>query len=363
MLEIVREICALQPRYSSSNTPAMRRRGQLIREDLKNAVHSYQELLSASLGEYGSDFGVEAKDGIGRKTEAPWVRFFSKRMSPNPRSGFYCVVHFSADGSAFWITVGCGSTVWSGEDLRPISAAELFKRTEWARGAIKEQFGTLEPLVDEIKLGAKASLPRTFERATVVAKKLSPHTASIEEVESALVAAARMLKAIYDRQSVGGDLTPREVDEAAIVALSRPQVAYRQGQGFALSHEQRRAVELRAMQLAIQWLENEGFEVEDTSAKASFDLLATSPSKTLKVEVKGTTSPEGRDIMMTRNEVELHRAEKGDTALIVVSGIKLCVDDGKTTASSGRLEPWIGWDIDQWQIEPLSFKLSRKETN
>src|SRR5690606_22677796 len=113
----------LQPEYRPENTPEMQRRGELVRTALAAQVRGLAPMLTPLMGEFGDDFGVDASDGIGRKTEAPWVRFYSKRMSPSPRDGFYCVIHFAADGQAYWVTVGCGSTVWNGGDLRALPDA------------------------------------------------------------------------------------------------------------------------------------------------------------------------------------------------------------------------------------------------
>jgi hypothetical protein len=110
MKAAIRRICELQPEYSADNTPAMQERGRLLREDLVSQLRALEEPLSAALGRFGGDFSVDASDGIGRKTELPWVRFCSRGMSPRPTEGFYSVLHFSTDGSAVHVTVGCGSS-------------------------------------------------------------------------------------------------------------------------------------------------------------------------------------------------------------------------------------------------------------
>ena len=62
---------------------------------------------------------------------------------------------------------------------------------------------------------------------------------------------------------------------------------------------------------------------------------------------------------MTRNEVEVHRAEKGKTALFIVSSIKLVDQDGQRIAIKGNLEKFIGWDVDDWTLQPSTFRVSR----
>ncbi len=62
---------------------------------------------------------------------------------------------------------------------------------------------------------------------------------------------------------------------------------------------------------------------------------------------------------MTSNEVDLHRSEKGHTALIIVSSIKLSRDCEVPTASGGQVEPHLRWDIDLWVSEPMAFKVAK----
>ena len=61
----------------------------------------------------------------------------------------------------------------------------------------------------------------------------------------------------------------------------------------------------------------------------------------LMVEVKGTISHNPSAILMTGNEVKLHRDNKGHTALAIVSAIKL--QKGSTPeAPDGNIEISIG---------------------
>lgn len=145
MQTILAQICALQPLYSSSNTPEMQQRGRLVRSDLVSALRDRLQAMQSAFDPVFDDLEVEASDGIGRKTEAPWARVFSKAMSPNPRTGFYLVIHFAADGSAVFFTIGCGSTIWSGGDLRPVSDEELARRTSWARAVVEQRWALLRP--------------------------------------------------------------------------------------------------------------------------------------------------------------------------------------------------------------------------
>lgn len=355
---VLSRICDLQPKYSSDNTPSMQERGQLIRVDLANQLRNRLPALSAAFDSVFDDLAVEGSDGIGRKTEAPWVRLYSRAMSPNARQGFYLVIHFAADGGAVYVTVGCGSTIWGGGDLRQIPDHELSSRTAWARGVISQRWGGLEPFSDEIRLGAKAPLPRTFEKATAVAKRVPVDQLGQVDLDGLLYAAAERLNAVYLAQLGGRDVSPGDQDSEAIIAIAKPLRRGR-SQGRGLSGEERKVVELRAMKLAIESLNEAGYTCRDTSATESFDLVASQGGKELKIEVKGTTSDLCDSILMTRNEVDLHRREKGATGLVIVSRIRLVRDGGSVYAQGGDVEVLLGWDIDAWVSEPVAFQVRR----
>jgi len=359
MHEILTRICNLQSQYSSTNTPQMQERGSLIRSSLTKVILGQLPVLQKAFDNVFDDLDVVGSDGIGRKTEAPWVRLFSKTMSPNPREGFYVVIHFSADGSAVFITIGCGSTVWSGGDLRPVSDDELSRRTSWARSVIEHRWKTVAPFVDEIALGAKAPLPRTFEKATAVAIRIPVDKLGTADLNGIIYSACERLGEIYLAQLDQRDVSQGDQDANDVAAIARPLKAARNRQGMGLTGPERKAVELRAMLLATEYLNANGYQCKDTSSTESFDLLATLAGSSIKVEVKGTTSDLCDSVMMTKNEVDLHKSEKGKTGLIIVSKIKLNRTAVEPTATGGYVEPLLGWDIDQWLTEPIAFQVSR----
>ena len=353
-------ICELQPSYSSANSPAMRERGDLIRTALAEHLRNRIPQLRGAFDPVFDDIEVSASDGIGRKTEAPWVRLSSKAMSPNPREGFYVVIHFAADGSAVFVTVGCGSTVLRGGDLRPVSDKDLETRTSWARSTITERWGALTPFEGTMNLGAKADLPRTFEKATALAWRIPVTELASINLDQALFTAAERLNTIYKAQQERRDVSPGEVLTEEIALLSRPTRNRKKGQGIGLSAAERRTVELQAMDLATSLLSGLGYTCKDVSNNESFDILAMSDMESIKVEVKGTTSDVCESILMTRNEVDLHRREKGTTCLIVVSKIKLNRSGTYPSANGGQAELHMKWDIDQWIAQPVAFQITRK---
>ena len=121
----------------------------------------------------------------------------------------------------------------------------------------------------------------------------------------------------------------------------------------------RKAVELRAMEVAIARLGGAWDHVIDVSATESFDLLCRSANKTLHVEVKGTTG-DGDTIMLTRNEVLHARNQHTQVALYVVSGIDLALTGGISIASGGTLTCYEPWKVDDFALLPLSFQCHLK---
>jgi hypothetical protein len=321
----------------------MQERGRLIRHTLPNEFKSMSAELRAALGpRFGAEFDVSESDGIGRKTEAPWVRIFATSMSPRPTAGWYVVVHFAADGSAVFVTVGCGSTVWSNGSLTRESPAKLAERTGWARSVVRDEFGTVAPFEDKINLGAKAPLPATFEQATALARRIPVDELDEARFRELLVLATQRLRCVYEAQHLGRDLPAAAAVDIMVEALVAPVRVGSAGQGFWLTAAERRAVEGQAMLLAKAWLESNGYSVKDVSAKSSFDFEASKNGQTIKVEVKGTTNESGDAVLMTHNAVDLHRSQKGQTALFVVSQIKLSDRDGRPIAHGGKVQAELG---------------------
>jgi hypothetical protein len=268
----------------------MQERGSLIRTALPRELRNRLVELRPAFDPLFDDLDVEGSDGIGRKTEAPWVRLYSKTMSPTPREGFYFVIHFTADGTACFFTIGCGSTVWRGGDLRPISDIQLQERTSWGRKVIEQRWGVLAPFSDTIALGARASLPRTFEKATVIAQRIPVTRIDAINLDELLFFAAERLSEIYLAQINQRDVAPADQDRRDLDAIIKPLRKRTRAQGMGLTAPERKAVELRAMLLATQFLQSNGFDCEDKSAAESFDILARRNGQSWKIEVKGTTS-------------------------------------------------------------------------
>lgn len=127
-------------------------------------------------------------------------------------------------------------------------------------------------------------------------------------------------------------------------------------QGFGLSPAARRAVEARAMDVATQFYEHNGWTVVDVSNARSYDLVCSRGGQELHVEVKGTTG-QGEKVLLPRNEVTHARKHYPNVALFIVYGIKLSKGP-PPVATGGEARVLSPWDIDAGKLEPLAFSYS-----
>jgi hypothetical protein len=362
MIPQIQRIAQLQLAYSSSNTPAMQERGFIIRQDLPELLRQHIRAFKANSGRFADDLAIKGRDGMGRKTEAPLVRLYSESLSPSATIGFYVVIHFALDGQTFFVTVGCGSSKWNSErgDLTPYSDKELAKKVAWAKNVLRSAGKDTSEFPDQIAIGSSRRLPKSFEKATVLAKALDPKTTDVIELVGTICKALQILSVIYEAYSQRADMPTSEAIEMDLQSAIDPApISTGNRQGYGLTPRERRAVELHAMGITRQHLEGLGYRVTDTSAHNPFDFLAASSDRTIKVEVKGTSSVDVDAILMTSNEVDLHTREAGQTALAIVSGIVLVRSDDDVRCLGGTLEFHLPWDISRWTLIPKAFAVGR----
>ena len=362
MIKEIQEIAELQLRYSSENTPEMVRRGTVIRTELPLALRSHWHEYTQAISKYSHDLSIEGSDGIGRKTQAPWVRIFSKELSPSATTGFYLVIHFSTNGKYFFITLGCGASKWDSDkgDLVKYSDLEISEKVNWARGVLHKEGLDYSDFSDQIDIGSNHSLPKSFEKATIICKTYDVSTAKESDVSSAIANALSLLSRIYDYCSELNDLSLSDIANADLDTTINPtKKNLNRRPGYGLIAPERKAVELRAMEVAREYLHSLGYKTKDTSANNPFDFIAEKDNEKIKVEVKGTTSSIVDSIMMTSNEVELHKKEAGSTALAIVSGIKFIERGLNAVCIGGTIEYVYPWDIGAWSLEPKAFLVIR----
>ena len=125
------------------------------------------------------------------------------------------------------------------------------------------------------------------------------------------------------------------------------------GQGRGLSGAERRLVENAAMHRAKQWLKEKGFEFQDVHATESCDFRGQLRGVEWVIEVKGTTGGP-RSIILTANEVDLHRRSHPRNALLIVHGIQLSKD--RSEASGGDLIALEPWTLKESCLTPICYE-------
>jgi hypothetical protein len=354
----LQEILDLQHRYTSDNSEEMKARGLLIRKSVPDEIRPLAKQISDAMGTSISDLLIEGRDATGLKSEVPWVRVASHIASPRATTGWYVVYLFRREGAGAYLVLAHGSTTPQAGAFVPRSDIELADLMRWGRDALKDDFASLPGLLHEISLATKQAVPKAYEKSSLAALYYpSGAIPDDEHLKLDLLTMTRLLGKIYEADRLGRtphSHPPEQKDlETAISQVIQPNKPSG-GLRFILTAEQRKAVELHAMNLAVEHLRKLGFSVKDVSAKESFDLLATSSSQVITVEVKGTTGLPG-SIALTANEVTTHQIAYPNNALVVVHGIELHELAGKSVASGGQLMEFRPWLIDTEQLRAIAF--------
>ena len=360
--DTLEEILQLQDYWSSKNTDEMLQRGNLIRKEGPAFLRTLKPRLAAALGPGGADLIIEGRDGTGRKTEIPWIRFGSKSRSPGAQDGWYCVFLFHARGEGVYLSLMHGSTQFINGEYVPRSDQELRRHVMWARQLLANDLEAGYETVLDIDLGTSRKLGLAYQKSSATAlwhgRGQIPED---DELTEEIASFAALLRKIYDAGDLGrapGATAPEVTAcETARASIARPatDTASRKGQGFGLSAAERSIVERHAMERAEKLLRSEGYNVRDVSRTHPFDFIAHNEAEELIVEVKGTTSELGT-IILTANEVDTHRKRFPQNMLIVVHTIELDRSSAKPVASGGYVEVIRPWRPLENDLKPLSFR-------
>ncbi|MFF3067169.1 MrcB family domain-containing protein [Kitasatospora sp. NPDC057936] len=358
------EVLDLQRVWSAQNTTEMKRRGVVVRKELSAQLAAHVEAIAETLGTPVEDVGIEGRDGTGLKTEIPWTRVFSQDRSPSATTGWYIVYLFSSSGDRVYLSLNQGTTVWTGTDFAPRKPEELRARVVWARPLIAASASARNDLVQNIDLQARKShLGAGYEAGNVVAiEYLRDRIPDQETLIADVLFMTSLLAEVYRGEAtalhIPGEAAPEVLETVEVAARAagrrtRPSKGAR-GQGFRLTVDERRAVELRAVRMATDYFEAQGWEVKDVGAKESFDLLLSRGEERLHAEVKGTTS-EGGQVVLTRAEVERQRALAPHNALVVVHSIDLDRTSALAVATGGVLSCTSPWTIEENDLTVVSY--------
>jgi hypothetical protein len=365
----IREVLDLQKEYTFKNTPAMKRRGKLIREEIAESLNANLDRFKSKYEIRIDDLWVQGKDGDGNKSEIPWVRLGSKELSPSATVGWYVVFLFSAEGSNCYLSLGHASTTYDGNSterryqkaLTPKVAAGLMK---WGREKLQLDQLNAPRLKFSRDLEAKGDLADAYDRTSLCGFEYQKdNIPTDEQILSDVEFLLALLSKIYLLQetdaTIPGNLSPEHQEAIAVIAqsagknLTGPR---RQGRS-QLPQAHKKAIEERAVEVALQYLQKKGFtNLKDVGKNRSYDISAKLDGVDFYIEVKGTISL-GEKVVLTRNEVLLHRQEHPNNALIVVSQIDLDRSE-PPTAKGGKVLFISPWEIVDRDLEPLGYEYS-----
>jgi hypothetical protein len=110
------------------------------------------------------------------------------------------------------------------------------------------------------------------------------------------------------------------------------------------------AIEVHAVNVATDHLEQQGYVVADVGATESWDLTVTKAGCERHIEVKGSTRPRMK-VSLTANEVT-HSKDFSRTDLVVVDDIDI---DPGNHCSGGRLCVWSSWTAEDQDLTPTAY--------
>jgi hypothetical protein len=304
------------------------------------------------MGSPYDDIAVEGKDGVGLKTDVPWCRFYSKSKSDSATRGWYCVYLFPTDGKGVYLCLAHGSSRLENGSFVPRDNNELKLLTDWGKLVVKYLVSEDSSITPAINLHSNLRLANSYEKSIVAAKYYSVDSfPSDSAFTKDALSFAKLLQKIYYNEDMGR--APDQPD-AIVSHVEAASSSRRKGQGFNLTGPQRKEVELRAMDVAKEYLLDQEYTVSDVSMSQSCDFLASKAGVDTPVEVKGTTSSLG-SIVLTFNEVELHKESFPNNMLIVVTDINLDKSE-PPAATGGTMHLFSPWEIDLGALKPISYE-------
>ena len=340
----------------------MQARGDLIRNDIPRQLRSAVDEGKIPNASLIKDYFIEGSDGKGNKNYVPWVRFASESLSPSARIGWYITFLFSSDGSSVWLVIAHAS---SSEGGKAISKEVRQKLKEWGLSKLPSPKVIDTNLSSSIDLNADGpGLGDIFESTSLFGFQFKKNEVPTDyEILSKVNVLIPHLKTLYDAElsdptMPSAEPTEIKAAEEAIdeIAGKIPKVRKYSGQGIRGTYKENKAVERRAVDLAISYFRstNNWESIKDTGDKESYDLLLTNKSKKMYVEVKGTQSS-GDKVFLSKNEVIVQKKFYPNNALVIISGIKLEKGE-EPKASGGSIKVISPWKIMNNHLTAMAFE-------
>jgi hypothetical protein len=210
-------------------------------------------------------------------------------------------------------------------------------------------------------LEAKGNLAEAYDRTSLCGFEYRKEKIPTDEqIYSDVEFLLGLLSKIYLLQetdaTIPGSESPEHQDAVAAItqAAGRDLTGPRRQGRSRLPQEHKKVIEEHAVEVAMKLLEKKGFtNVKDVGKNHSYDIAAKLDGIDFYIEVKGTISL-GEKVVLTKNEVLLHRQEHPNNALIVVSQIDL--DRSEPPSATGGNVLFISpWTIEDADLEALGY--------
>ncbi len=352
MRELFEQVLDLQTQHSAENTPEMAARGNLIRSAIPEEIRRWPAAQPLAAAPFMGELKVQGRDGTTNKAFVPWIRVFSPELSRTAQRGWYVVYLFRQDGEGVALCICHGSTKLTDGSYKPRKDSEATSLMRWGRGLIGIQ-AAANGMRTGVDLGSAETLSRAYENTVAFSQSYARDAIPSDAVlASDLERAVALLGVLYRAQTLGAapGSEPPELEELEqLTRLGSRAVA--RGQGFGLNAAERAAVEQHAMAMAMDRLTADGFvNIRDVHKTHSCDFIAKRDGTEYIIEVKGTTSSLGK-VILTANEVALHKGRHPANVLVVVHNIEL----RGTHASGGTVHVLDPFVVDDCALAPLSY--------
>ncbi len=358
------KILALQQHYAPRGSVATTERNRLVQEVIPVSL---RQALRGRTHAIGNEFlHIYGSGAAGLNAKVPWVLVSDNRFTTSAQDGWYLVLLFSEDGSGLDLSLNKNSTVptpnpsgkWAAD---PLPDYVMKRDRDWALSLLEDQLqATPLELRKTIDLHTTAGPGRAYEKTHVVGRHY-PRSALPEEDElvSDLAVMSGFLAIIYNSLSGDSGISERPVSsstEGAAMSSDRAGVLSTSGEpGRQSNTPVKLATEKHAVEMATEYLEGKGYQVEDVGAVKSYDLRATRGDEILCVEVKGSVERRS-SVSLTYNEVQVARNAK-HTLLIVVDQITWKhASNGGIETFDGNLRKWWGWKADEDLLTPTEYR-------
>jgi len=362
--EAIQQVLPLQLKYNKTNTPDMQIRGSLIRDEIPNLFKSALTSKRIPNSNLIPDLFVEGSDGKGNKNYVPWVRFASQSLSPSARIGWYLTFLFSTDGSSVWLVLAHASTSEGG---KKISREVRQKLRNWGLSKLPDSINIDDELKMDIDLKSTGSgLGEEFESTSLFGYEFNlSNIPSDQEIFNKIGVLIPHLNSLYSAELNDASMPSAEpieiitaTDVIDQIAGKIPKKRKSSGQGFGGSYAENRAIERRAVDLAVEYFRatKKWDSIKDTGATESFDLLLSNKDSKMYVEVKGTQSS-GERVFLSKNEVNVQKQYYPNNALVIVSAIKLTKGE-VPTATEGEIRVISPWMVEDSDLTAMAYEYS-----